>query len=178
MRNIINQRSLFVAVVAVLAPLTVLWIEGVTAQETARQPPRAFPESRREQSVDLLWGSRTQEAHEREAQTRKLLADYSQTEDEKDRAKVLDELTKVVSEQFDLRQEVRERELKDLEVQVRKLRELQQRRAKEKDLIIRDRVRQLLRDVDGLGWGDDGHVNGPVPVGKPRPPVADSVQKY
>jgi hypothetical protein len=69
---------------------------------------------------------------------------------------VLDELTKVVSEQFEVRQEIRERELKDLEEHVQKLRVLHQRRTKEKDQIVRDRVRQLLRDVDGLGWGDDG----------------------
>ena len=77
---------------------------------------------------------------------------------------MLDELTKVVSDQFDLRQESRERELKELEEHVRKLRELHQRRAKEKDQIVRDRVRQLLRDVDGLGWGDDGPLETSRPV--------------
>jgi hypothetical protein len=115
---------------------------------------------------------RLQADHERESETRKLLSDYSQTDDEKERAKVIDELTKVVAGQFDIRQEVRERELKELEEQVRKLRELHQRRAKEKEQIIRDRVRQLLRDVDGLGWGGDGDANVPSPLSR------DNVRLY
>ena len=44
-----------------------------------------------------------------------------------------------------MRQQTRERELKELEEHVRKLRELHQRRAREKDQIVRDRVRQLPR---------------------------------
>ncbi len=76
---------------------------------------------------------------------------------------MLVELTKIVSEQFDIRQSFRESELKEVEEHVRKLRELHQRRAMEKDQIVRDRVRQLLRDVEGLGWGDDDHLAAPSP---------------
>jgi len=83
-------------------------------------------------------------------------------------------LTKVVSAHFDIRQELREKELKELEEKVKKLRELHLRRAKEKEQITRDHVRQLLRDVDGLGWGDDGRVELVVPINQalPRPPVS------
>jgi hypothetical protein len=103
--------------------------------------------------------SRAQADADPENRMRKLLSDYSRIDDEKERARVLEELTKVVSEQFEFRQEMRERELKEVEEHVRKLRALQQRRTKEKDQIVRDRVRQLLRDVDGLGWGDDASTS-------------------
>jgi hypothetical protein len=112
-------------------------------------------------------GARSQADYDREVRTRKLLSDYSRTDDEKGRAKVLEDLTKVVSEQFEVRQESRERELKEVEEHVRKLRELHQRRATEKDQIVRDRVRQLLRDVDGLGWGDDGRLRPSLPLPSP-----------
>lgn len=98
--------------------------------------------------------------HERDLKASQLLARYGKTEDEKERAKLLEELTTVVAAQFESRQESREKELQALEEQVRKLRELQARRAKEQDQIVRDRVRQLLREVDGLGWGDNRHPAG------------------
>ena len=186
MKFFIRWRSLVAASVVVLAPLSVLWLNGATAQDNTprhKNPhsiigrnlpgkPVASPPAGNAAGNFVYVNSdpRSQADYEHDAQMRKLLADYSQTEDEKQRAKVLDELTKVVSEQFDARQEVRERELKELEEQVRKLRDLQQRRAKEKDQIIRDRVRQLLRDVDGLGWGDEVRaVEHLMPVTVPRP---------
>lgn len=105
---------------------------------------------------------------EQENETRRLLDEYAQTEDEKERAWVAGELTKAVAKQFDLRQEARDRELKQLEDQVRRLRELHQKREKQKEQIVQDRVRQLLNDVDGLGWGVEeggpasGGYNGPA----------------
>lgn len=84
-----------------------------------------------------------------------LLSTYAQAGDDKEKARILQELTKLLMSEFDRRQETRERELKELEDQVKKLRDLQQRRMKEKDQIVQDRIRQLLRDQDGLGWGVD-----------------------
>jgi flagellar motility protein MotE (MotC chaperone) len=90
--------------------------------------------------------------------TRELVAKYSQTENEDERAKIVEQLTSAVGEQFEAKQEARQQELKRLEEQLKKLRQLHDRRASEKSQIIEDRVKQLLRDADGLGWGaDDGH---------------------
>jgi hypothetical protein len=61
----------------------------------------------------------------------------------------------LVAKQFDVRQEARQGELKQLEEQLRKLQELRVRRGAQKEQIVEDRVRQLLRDADGLGWGAD-----------------------
>ena len=159
MKRIINRRSLAAIVLASLVPLSIqtgLVATGqpgfvATGQEgrpqdpaigTARMPGHKNSDPQSQADV------------EHAAQTRKLLSDYNDTEDEKERGQILDELTKVVAAHFEIRQQFRERELKQLEEQVKKLRELQQQRAKEKDQIVRDRVRQLIRDVDGLGWGN------------------------
>jgi len=107
--------------------------------------------------------------NELEAKTRGIISQYKATEDEKARDKLVDDLTAAVSEQFDARQEAREAELKQLEEQLRKLRELQARRAKAKEEIVRDRIRQLLRDADGLGWGADGSALNDTPRHLTRP---------
>ena len=166
MKRLRNQYFLFPAAIAVLVALSLLGVNAAIAQNDAVRTLRLYQEPAKgpgeANNIQSWWGvqrssdPRSVADFQRQDQTLKLLSDYSQSEDEKQRAKILDDLTKVVSEHFDVRREVREREAKDLEEQVRKLRELQQRRAKEKDQIVRDRVRQLLRDVDGLGWGDEG----------------------
>jgi len=97
---------------------------------------------------------------EQENETQRLVTEYRQTEDEKERGWIAGELSKAIAKHFDIRQEARERELKQLEVQMRKLRELHDKRMKEKEQIVQDRVRQLLRDADGLGWGTDTDANG------------------
>jgi TolA-binding protein len=96
--------------------------------------------------------------------THELLSQYNQTEDEAERAKIVKELTAVAAEEFDARQESREKQLQQLEEQLKKLRSVHARRAKEKDEIVRDRVRQLLRDADGLGWGSDGGADPVIAV--------------
>jgi hypothetical protein len=105
---------------------------------------------------------------EQESETQRLLGEYRQTEDEKERGWITGELTKAIAKHFDVRQEARERELKQLEAQVRRLRELHDRRTKEKEQIVQDRVRLLLRDADGLGWGADDDAPSAVRVPNDR----------
>jgi hypothetical protein len=107
--------------------------------------------------------------------TQELLSRYNQTQDDGERAKIVKELEAVSAQEFDARQESREKQLQQLEDQLKKLRALHARRAKEKEEIVRDRVRQLLRDADGLGWGSDGGLGDPVIVA-PRNSVAVPVQ--
>lgn len=80
---------------------------------------------------------------------------YRQHDGQDEKAQIAKALSDIVGKQFDARQLVREGELKQLEQQLHKLQELHQRRAKQRDQIIEERVRQLLRDADGLGWGSD-----------------------
>jgi hypothetical protein len=48
-----------------------------------------------------------------------------------------------------------EQVIKELEAQIKRLREIHQRREQQKDRIVADRLQQLLRDADGLGWGTE-----------------------
>lgn len=91
----------------------------------------------------------------RDLETQKAIQAYRQAQDDDVKSRIAKTLPGLVAQQFDARQDVRERELKQLEEQVGKLREMHQRRAKQRDQIIDERVRQLLRDADGLGWGSE-----------------------
>jgi hypothetical protein len=89
-----------------------------------------------------------------------LLSQYTANENEDDRKKVAESLDKVIGEQFDERQHARAAELKELEDQLAKLRKLHDKRSSQKDTIVRERTRQLLRDADGLGWNYDSPSRG------------------
>ena len=114
-------------------------------------------------AVDPALQAEQEALAEQESETQRLIAEYGQNEDEKERGWIAGELTKVITKHFDIRQESRDRELKELEEQVRRLRELHEKRAKQREQIVQDRVRQLLRDADGLGWGAEGAQSG-IPV--------------
>ena len=85
--------------------------------------------------------------------TRTLLARYQTSSDQDEREQVSDELGKVITEHFEIRQKIRAHELEELNAQIRRLQALHDRREQDKSQIINDRLRQLLRDAEGLGWG-------------------------
>lgn len=72
-----------------------------------------------------------------------------------DRAKLQQTIAELVAQQFDVRQSLRQRELEELTAQITRLRSLHDQRAAQKDRIVADRVSQVTRDAEGLGWGDD-----------------------
>jgi hypothetical protein len=72
------------------------------------------------------------------------LAEKFRRASEGDRGDIQKKLEKVVSEQFDLRQERRQKELKKFEEQIKKLRETIEKRQKAKTEIIDRRVKELL----------------------------------
>ena len=82
------------------------------------------------------------------------LSTYAQTEDQDARAKQRDEIAKGLDQIFDIRQEHRVNELKALEARVQKLRATLDQRATSKNEILKNRLDYLLREADGLGWGD------------------------
>ena len=83
----------------------------------------------------------------------KLTQEYARATDSSRRAELTTELNETVEKQFAARQEARAKELDELEQQLKRLRDIHSRREREKQRIVDDRVRQLLRDADGLGWG-------------------------
>jgi len=82
------------------------------------------------------------------------LADYAQTEDVNGRKKQREQIAAALNRIFDIRQERRMEELETLEQRVQKLRVTLETREKLKSEILKNRLDYLIREVDGLGWGD------------------------
>jgi hypothetical protein len=89
-------------------------------------------------------------------QISELAAKYKSLSDDNERSAVEQELLARVNDQFTVRQALREKELMELEEQVKHLRDLHEKRNGQKDRIVGDRVQLLLREAQGLGWGDAG----------------------
>jgi hypothetical protein len=90
--------------------------------------------------------------------TQRLVDEYQSTSNSDERRKLSEELERVITEHFEIRQKLRAQELEKLQAQVRRLQELHERREQEKSQIIADRLRQVLRDAEGLGWGSSDTV--------------------
>lgn len=97
------------------------------------------------------------QAHERA--TRQLLEQLRNAESAGDRSPLLEKLSQTVKEHFEIRQQIRAKELEALEARVKKLRDLHEKREDNKAEIVKDRVDQLVRDAEGLGWsGGSDHA--------------------
>ena len=77
-----------------------------------------------------------------------MLAEKYRHAGENDRGEIQKQIEKLVSEQFDLRQERRQKELKRLEEQIKKLHDSIEKRQKAKGDIIDRRVKELLGQDD------------------------------
>jgi hypothetical protein len=93
-----------------------------------------------------MFESMKQEA-ELEQRSRELAEKYRHVA-EADRGDVQKQLEKVVRDQFELRQVRRQKELKHLEDQIKKLRETIEKREKARTEIIERRVKELLGQDD------------------------------
>ena len=69
-----------------------------------------------------------------------------------ERDKLKDKLGEVLAKQFDQRQKRHEREIASLEAQVKKLKDLVEKRQENRREIIARRLEQILRESQGLGW--------------------------
>jgi hypothetical protein len=85
-----------------------------------------------------------------------LVAQHAATEDDEQRGGVKTLLAEVLVQQFSVQQQLRDRELARVEARVKKLRELTQKRREAQRTIIEQRLDQLLREADGLGWTSPG----------------------
>jgi len=90
-----------------------------------------------------------------EEQVQHTVAAYSDPQTEaKMREDLRIELSELLGQQFDARQQRRELEIKQIEERVKKLREALEKRSAAKEKIIERRLNDLLTDAEGLGWGD------------------------
>lgn len=77
---------------------------------------------------------------------------YAAEKSETERDKLKSRLSEILQQQFDKRQKRHEDEIKELEAQVKKLRDLVEKRQENRREIIARRLDQILRDAQGLGW--------------------------
>jgi hypothetical protein len=85
-------------------------------------------------------------------QTNVLIRELEAADSVSQRESAKTKLNELLAKQFDLRQERHEREIKALEAQVKKLKELVQKRQENREEIIARRLDQLVRESQGLGF--------------------------
>jgi hypothetical protein len=81
-----------------------------------------------------------------------LASQYAEATDEAERQKIQAQLAELVGRQFEAQQQVREDEVAQLEARVKKLRDLIEKRKEARQSIVDQRLEQLLREAEGLGW--------------------------
>ncbi|SRR5579883_2733000 len=86
--------------------------------------------------------------HQAEQLARKL----ADSKSDGDREKLKGQLTEVLEKQFDQRQKRHEEEIKALEAQIKKLRDMVEKRQENRRDIISRRLDQILKESQGLGW--------------------------
>ena len=69
-----------------------------------------------------------------------------------DREKLKGQLAEVLEKQFDQRQKRHEEEIKQLEAQIKKLKDLVDKRQENRREIINARLTQIVKESQGLGW--------------------------
>jgi DNA anti-recombination protein RmuC len=84
-------------------------------------------------------------------QNQDLVRQFSKAKGE-DREKLKAKLTEALEKQFDARQKRHQEQLAALEMEVRKLKELVQKRQENRREIVTRRFDELVRDAEGLGW--------------------------
>ena len=101
---------------------------------------------------------RLQQAHSEvgmlEGHVREAVDQIAKAQDDNQKGKLKEEIAKLLDRQFEVRQKVREEELAELEKKIGQLRLQVNKRREKKGDIIAHRMDQLLREAEGLGWGD------------------------
>jgi hypothetical protein len=85
-------------------------------------------------------------------QAEQLAQQLASAKSDSDRDKIKSQLTETLEKQFDQRQKRHEQEIKALEAQVKKLRDLVEKRQENRREIISSRLNQILKESQGLGW--------------------------
>ena len=100
------------------------------------------------QNQPAVTAEETKLSIESDALARQLGEAKSDADKEKLKAKLVENLEK----QFDLKRKRQEAEVEALENQVKKLKDMVRVRGENRRQIISDRLEQILRDAQGLGW--------------------------
>lgn len=122
---------------------------GITARVVRQNPnaPLSWPEPDDAEMTKLKQADAAMGRQEEQ-----LVERYASTEDADQRSAIKAELAEHLTNHFSIQEQIRDRELARVEARVKKLRELTQKRRDAQRTIIEQRLDQLLRDADGLGW--------------------------
>ncbi len=90
-----------------------------------------------------------------QSRTQHLAQQYAQTEETEARTKLKGELIQAIEKHFDVRHQIRKREVDELEARVRKLREHLQKRQGARQTIVEMRLNRFISAAEGLGWDTD-----------------------
>jgi len=87
-----------------------------------------------------------------DGEAKKIAKQLSEAKTDSEKDKLKEKLKELLTKQFDDRQKRHEKELDALETQVKKLKEMVNKRQENKKDIIDERTKQLGREAAGLGW--------------------------
>jgi hypothetical protein len=87
-----------------------------------------------------------------QSQAAELARKLANAKDEDEKSRIREKLTEVLNQSFDEHMKQQQKELDQLEEQIRSLRTLMKKRAAAKNTIVERRIEQLIQDADGLGW--------------------------
>jgi hypothetical protein len=111
------------------------------------------------------------EARQVEKEQREIMAGYDAARDAtappEARASFREKLTNVLERQFDIQQQQRELEISQIEARIRRLREMLEKRNQARQKIVQERLNQLLREAEGLGWIAPGEAGPARSVSSP-----------
>ena len=85
-------------------------------------------------------------------QAEQLAQQLAAAKSDSDREKIKGQLAELLEKQFDQRQKRHEEEIKQLEAQVKKLKDLVDKRQENRREIIGARLNQIVKESQGLGW--------------------------
>ena len=128
-------------------PPTTPFIQYSTRQNAVPYGYPLPPASADPETVELTKGYQA-----KQVEINKLLATLAKTKSDKEKESLREDIVKATAEQFDLRQQVREREIEQLRKRLSEVESTVKKRNELKDEIVNKRVADLLREPDQLSW--------------------------
>jgi hypothetical protein len=160
-------KSRITALATIVLTLTVL---AVSAQTQAPQPgnEQGYAQTRDKPAMSpdgpgvgysgrfgaansVGWKAQTHES-ELAGETANLVRRLAHANKDADKKELKETLEKVLGKQFDLRQQRHTLEIETLEAEVKRLKQLVQKRQESRSDIIAKKLDQLLQESEGLGW--------------------------
>jgi hypothetical protein len=154
-------------------------LESADAMRREADKMRAEAERMRREVVGqrtTMMGTFTWSGPTLEQKADALLTKWKQAR-ESDREGIQKELRGVLTEDFKARLGKHQKEIEQLEAQLKQLRDKLNLRTSKQDEIVDFRLQQLLREAQGLGWGTDNRATAPftmAPTSVPPGPFSGS----